>query len=114
MGGGWENGGAYLQGCLALFHQALDQVVLGFCKQLLDLPAALGQGDCPVPKVVEYRTEVLPAAVNEDPACSGGRRQGGACRTGTPLSEGPEESRGGSWLPNPHGEGGHTQSPAKG
>lgn len=61
-----RKGDTYLQGCLALFHQALDQVVLGFCQQLLDLPAALRQGDRPITKVVEYGTKVLPTPVNED------------------------------------------------
>lgn len=86
-----REGDAYLQGCLALFHQALDQVVLGFCQQLLDLPAALGQGDCPVTQVVEYRTKVLPTAVNQDPACKEerGRLPGTPCRE----DQGPLQAR---------------------
>lgn len=62
-------GDAYLEGCLALFHQALHQVVLGLCQHLLDLPTALGQGDGAITQVVEYGPKVLPAAVDEDPAC---------------------------------------------
>lgn len=83
-------GDTYLQGGLALFHQALDQVVLGFCQQLFDLPTALGQGDRPVAKVVEYRTEVLATPVNEDPACGGRRRERGVRQLGVPFLEGPE------------------------
>lgn len=107
-GAGGRMGGAYLQGCLALLHQALDQVVLGFCEQLLDLPTALGQGDRPVPQVVEYRTEVLPAAVDEDPACRGGRRQGGLV-TRAPLSRKAPRRTGGAPVSPPRGEG-FTQS----
>lgn len=72
-----RKGDTYLQGCLALFHQTLDQVVLGFCQQLLNFPAALRQGDCSVTQVVEYRTKVLPTAINEDPAWEVGGRAGG-------------------------------------
>ena len=64
--------------------------ILGFCQQLLDLPTALGQGDRPVAKVVEYRTKVLATPVNEDPACGGRRQERGVRHLGVPFLEGPE------------------------
>lgn len=63
---------AYLQGCLALVHQALDQVILGLRQQLLNLPPALRERDGPIAQVVQDRPEMLAAAVDQNPAWEGG------------------------------------------
>lgn len=58
----------YLQGCLALVHQPLHQVVLGFSQELFYLSAALGERHSAVTQIVQDCPKMLPAAVNQDPA----------------------------------------------
>lgn len=61
-------GAADLQAALTEFHQALDEVILGFSQQLQDTLTALGQGNCALPQVAQDAAKVLPTAVNQDPA----------------------------------------------
>lgn len=58
----------YLQGCLALVHQPLHQVVLGFSQELFYLSAALRERHSAVAQIVQDCPKMLPAAVNQDPA----------------------------------------------
>lgn len=57
-----------LQGVLTELYQALDEVILGFSQKLLDSLAPFGQGEVAVPKVAQDASEVLPTAVDQDPA----------------------------------------------
>lgn len=57
-----------LQVVLTEFYEALDEVILGFSQKLLDSLAPFGQGEVAVPKVAQDASEVLPTAVDQDPA----------------------------------------------
>lgn len=56
-----------LKGVLTKFQQALDEVILCLCQQLLDSLATFGQGDCAVPQVAQDAPKVFPTAIDQDP-----------------------------------------------
>lgn len=62
-----------LQVVLTELHQAFDEVIFGFSQKLLDSLATFGQGEVAVSKVTQDASEVFPAAVDQDPACTGTR-----------------------------------------
>lgn len=65
----------YLQGRLAHVHQPLNEVILCFSHQLLDLLPVLREGDGVIPEVTQNGAKVLSTSVYKDPAWSQGFRQ---------------------------------------